>query len=233
MIRHFLLLIAAAVMSAAPLVAQTRPAAASFARTVTVTPQGAFVLGNPRAPVRLVEYLSYTCSHCAHFTETAIPALKRDYIAKGLVALELRNLVRDPFDLAAALLARCGGPSRVFALTEDMMARQPVWIAEAQLVAVKQESQLKTMPLGKQLQTIAKGAGLLTIAQARGLSPAQANICLANEQMNKTVLAMTKDAVDVRKINSTPSFLINNQPGPRSSKWEDVEAAIRAALEAR
>lgn len=233
MIRRTFLLLLAVMIGAVPALAQTRPGAPNYARMVSVTAQGAFVLGNPRAKVRLVEYLSYTCSHCAHFMETGVPPLKRDYVAKGLVAYEMRNLVRDPFDLAAALLARCGGPSRVFTLTEDMMARQAVWMAEAQLVAIKQESQLKAMPLAGQLQTIAKGTGLLAMAQARGLTPAQANVCLASDQMHKSVLAMTKDAVDVRKITSTPSFLINNQPGPRSSNWADIEAAIRTALDAR
>lgn len=219
---------------AGPAAAQSRPAAApNYTKMVTITPKGAFVLGNPRAKVRLVEYLSYTCSHCAHFAEEAFGPLKRDYIAKGLVALELRNLIRDQFDLTAALLARCGGPSRVFQLTEDMLARQEVWVAEGQVVVIRQEAQWKSMPLVRQLQTLAKGSGLLQMAQARGLAPAQANACLASEQMNKTLLAMTKDAVENRKINSTPSFLINDQPGPRSPRWEDVDAALRAALNAR
>lgn len=218
----------------APATAQSRPAAApNYTKMVTITPKGAFVLGNPRAKVRLVEYLSYTCSHCAQFAEDAFGSLKRDYIAKGLVALELRNLIRDQFDLTAALLARCGGPSRVFQLTEDILARQEVWVAEGQVIVIRQEAQWKSMPLARQLQTLAKGSGLLQMAQARGLAPAQANACLASEQMNKTLLAMTKDAVENRKISGTPSFLINDQPGPRSPRWEDVDAALRAALNAR
>ena len=230
-----ILWIAASLALAAPVAAQTRPVASApnYAKMVTITPKGAFVLGNPRAKVRLVEYLSYTCSHCAHFAEEAYGPLKRDYIAKGLVALELRNLIRDQFDLTAALLARCGGPSRVFSLTEDMLARQEVWVAEGQVVVIRQEAQWKSMPMVRQLQTLAKGSGLLQMAQARGVAPAQANACLASDQMNKTLLAMTKDAVDNRNINATPSFLINDQPGPRSSTWEDLEAALRTALNAR
>lgn len=216
-------------LMAAPASAQ-KSATPNYAKLVTITPMGAFVLGNPKAKIRLVEYLSYTCSHCAHFTGEAAAPLKRDYIAKGLVALELRNLVRDAFDLTAALLARCGGPSRVFTLTEDMMARQDVWMAEGQVIVLKQEAQLNAMPLPKKLQALAKGTGLLAMAQARGLAPAQANACLASTQMHKTVLAMTKDAVDVRKINSTPTFLINGQPGPRTSEWADVDAALKSAL---
>jgi 2-hydroxychromene-2-carboxylate isomerase len=144
---------------------------------------------------------------------------------------QLRNSVSNQDQAAVdTLLARCGGPSRVFTLTEDMMARQDVWMAEGQVIALKQEAQLNAMPLPKKLQTLAKGTGLLAMAQARGLTPAQANACLASTQMHKTVLAMTKDAVDVRKINATPTFLINGQPGPRTSEWADVDAALKSAL---
>lgn len=233
--QRLLLILLVFASMALPTTVRAAPAspAANYASLVTITPQGAFVLGNPKAKVRLVEYLSYTCNHCAHFTEDAAVPLKRDYVAKGLVSVELRNLVRDAFDLTAALLARCGGPSRVFTLTEDMMRGQSVWMAQGQLAAIKQETQLKAMPLTKQLQTLAKGTGLLAIAQARGVAPAQANACLASDQMHKTVMAMTKDAIEVRKINSTPSFLINGQPGPRTASWADVETALRAALSQR
>lgn len=208
----------------------TARAATDYTAMFTTTPAGAYVMGNPKAKVRLVEYLSYTCSHCAHFTEEAATPLKRDYVAKGLVAVELRNLVRDPFDLTAALLARCGGPTRVFALTEAMMDRQPVWMADAQVLVAKQGEALQKMPLIQQLQTIAKENGLLALAQAKGVTAAQANACLAAPQMHKTVIAMTKDAVDVRKINSTPSFLLNNRPGPQGSTWDSMDTALRAAL---
>lgn len=204
--------------------------AQNYATMVTTTPAGAYVLGNPKAKVRLVEYLSYSCSHCAHFTGEAAVPLKRDYVAKGLVALELRNLVRDPFDLAAALIARCGGPSRVFGLTEALMDRQPVWMADGQVLIAKQGEALQKMQLIPQLQLIAKESGLIALAQTKGVTPAQSNACLAAPLMHKTVIAMTKDAVEVRKINSTPTFLINNKPGPSSSEWADMDTALRTAL---
>jgi predicted DsbA family dithiol-disulfide isomerase len=86
------------------------------------------------------------------------------------------------------------------------------------------------MKLIPQLQMIAKESGLLAIAQSKGVTAAQANACLAATPMHKTVIAMTKDAVEVRKINSTPTFLINNKPGPKSSEWADMDTALRASL---
>lgn len=226
MIRHVLIVLFLAFGAIGPVTA----AAPNYAAMVTATPAGAFVMGNPRAKVRLVEYLSYTCPHCAHFTEEAAVPLKRDYVAKGLVAVELRNLVRDPFDLTAALLARCGGPAKAFGLTEAIMDRQAVWMADAQVLVARQADALQKMPLVQQLQLIARDSGLLALAQTKGVTAAQGNSCLANPQMHKVVIAMAKDAVEVRKISMTPTFLINDKPGPNGSHWADIDTALRAAL---
>ena len=72
-----------------------------WTKTVTRGANGAYVLGNPKAKVRLVEYLSYSCSHCAEFTAQSAAPLKTNYISKGNVAIELRNAVRDRFDFAS------------------------------------------------------------------------------------------------------------------------------------
>jgi hypothetical protein len=50
--RYLAALILAMLMAVSPATAQT-----NFATMVTITPKGAFVLGNPRAKVRLVEYV--------------------------------------------------------------------------------------------------------------------------------------------------------------------------------
>jgi protein-disulfide isomerase len=42
------------------------------------------------------------------------PQLVDKYVKTGQVSFEFRHLVRDPADLAAALVARCGGPTPFF-----------------------------------------------------------------------------------------------------------------------
>ena len=107
-------------LAAAPLLIGATPAKqVNWTATVTQGTNGAFIMGNPKAKVRLVEYVSYTCSHCAHFVGESKVPLKRDYVAKGLVSVELRNAVLNQYDLAAALSARCGGSGRFFGNTES------------------------------------------------------------------------------------------------------------------
>ena len=105
MIRALLLYLAIFLFPAA---VQAAPAK-DWSRTVTLTKEGAHLIGNPAAKTRLVEYVSYTCPHCAHFVAEGTTPLKAGWVAKGLVAVEVRHLVRDRYDLVAALLARCGG----------------------------------------------------------------------------------------------------------------------------
>src|SRR3546814_9181159 len=61
-------------------------AAKDWTKTVARTPEGGFRVGNPDAPVKLVEYGSLTCDHCAHFAEEATPKLLGQYVRSGRVS---------------------------------------------------------------------------------------------------------------------------------------------------
>jgi protein-disulfide isomerase len=74
---------------------------------VAVTEAGGYLVGNPDAPLKLIEYASHTCGACANFSVNGSPPLKNDYVSTGVVSIELRNLVRDPIDLTIAALVRC------------------------------------------------------------------------------------------------------------------------------
>ena len=78
---------------------------------VVRTPEGGYLMGNPKANVKLIEFGSMTCPHCAEFEEQRGEQLIDTYVKSGRVSYEFRNFVRDPFDLAASLIARCGGRS--------------------------------------------------------------------------------------------------------------------------
>ena len=91
-------------------IAATAPATAQqgdWTVRVTQSAIGGHVLGNPLAKHKLVEYISYTCNHCASFTVDSDVPSKSNHVAKGHVSTEIRNYVRDPVDFTAALLARC------------------------------------------------------------------------------------------------------------------------------
>lgn len=213
--RSLLALAAAAVtVAAAP--------AIDWTKRVTQTPQGAFVLGNPAAKTRLVEYVSYTCSHCAAFSgEASVPLKSR--VASGSTAVEVRHAVRDPIDMAATLLARCTGPTRFFAAHEKLFATQEQWFERGVRYAQGNQAALEKAAPAARLQMLAKGAGL---APVLGLTEVQANACLANQAGHKPVLAMTDEAWRTRSIPGTPYFLVNGQGADGVASWAALEPKL-------
>ena len=84
------------------------------------------ILGRANAPVTVIEYASFTCSHCADFHNTVLPAFKAKYIDTGKVRLVHRNLPTPPADLAAAAaaVALCAAPERYFDVAAVFMRDQ-------------------------------------------------------------------------------------------------------------
>ncbi len=197
------------------------------ASPTSMTLAGAMVVGNPTAPVRVVEYFSYTCPHCARFSEDSHMDVLRTYGPSKKVAFEFRNYVQNPLDLTAALLARCGGVSRFLYNTKAIMARQPVWIADFQVLQAKQGAALQKMPMLNQLKLIASSTELREIMIKQGSSVAQQEACLASPTAQKQVIGMTQAAAK-QKIPSTPYFTINGRPAGVST-WVALEPKIRAA----
>jgi hypothetical protein len=199
-------------------------AAPDWTRTVTQTGAGAYVLGNPKAKVRVIEYLSYTCNHCAQFVAEGGPPMKAQYIAKGSVALEVRTAVRDRLDFVMALSARCGGAARFHGNHDALFAAQPKLFEQA--TAFKP---VAGQPVDVALKAYARGSGVAAVMAKRGIAPAQLDACLTSKAAQAPVLGMAKDAWETRKIPYTPYILINNVEAPGAS-WDKVGPAIGAAL---
>ena len=100
------------------------PARTDWTRVVAATPAGGFVLGNPKAKVKLVEFGSLTCPHCRAFDEEGVPTLLGKYVKSGQVSWEFRNYVRDAADVTAALIARCNGARGFFPLMRALYKDQ-------------------------------------------------------------------------------------------------------------
>lgn len=220
-----LLLLAIPVFGLGAAHAPPRVARADWLGTVTRTLAGAYVLGNPAAKVHVVEYLSYSCTHCAEFDAEGGPALRGTYIATGRVSLEVRHAIRDPFDTAAALLARCD-PRRFFAVSHAIFARQPLWLDRAAGYVAPVPPPASDAAA---LAGIARYAGFDALAAAQGVAPARQAACLASRPELDRLGAMRQEAWTTRAIGGTPAFFVNGVDA-QTTMWSQLEPKIVAAL---
>ena len=197
-------------------------------RTVTgIAPTGGFTVGNPKAKVQLVEYLSYTCSHCGHFVAESRAALHDGLVRQGAVRVETRSAARDPYDLAAWTLARCGGPARFARLNAAIFAAQEAWIKQGEAYAVANTATLDKLPQRARLALLVARSGLGAIGARAGMTPAALKACLANDVHMNAVLKMTQAAF--ARIPGTPGFEINGQVAQNVASWDALEPRLRAA----
>ena len=215
----------------------TAPVAApnngDWSTIITETADGGFLMGNPEAKAKLVEFGSMTCPHCADFDKESHQPLIDKYVKTGLASFEFRNYVRDPFDVTASIIARCGGKDAFFPLTHAMYEDQSTWLGKVQATDQARFAQIQAMPAQQQFVEYAKITGLDAFAAMRGLPRAQIDRCLADQAAATKLVSMNSDAVSRYEINSTPSFLLNGEVvelGTTGTVWGQLEPKIRAAI---
>ena len=207
------------------------PKGGDWTQMVKPTAAGGFQMGNPNAAVKLIEFGSMTCPHCREFDEKGAAPLIGKYVKTGRVAYEFRNYVRDPFDLAGALITRCNGARGFFPLTRAMYKDQLNWITKLQGVPPAQMQALSNLGPNKQFLEIAKLAGFQQWAAMRGVPSAKANACLANETEVNRLVQMNSDATtQFPDFQGTPTFILNGKMLDKTATWETLEPQLRKAV---
>lgn len=222
-------MISAAALASAPAPAapaKKAAAARDWTRTVVATAEGGFRMGNPAARVKLVEYGSLTCNHCADFSRTGTAPLTA-LVKSGKLSFEFRNYVLNGVDLAASLVARCGGPAKFFPVVEKMYATQQQWTGKISTVFEAQADQLKTLTLAQQLARFAEVGGLTQLAAGHGITPQQAKTCLADQAAVQRLAEMHGAAANLG-IDGTPTFAINGSI-VHAHDWAELAPLIRKA----
>lgn len=207
------------------------PKGGDWTQVVNQTPQGGFVMGNPDAAVKLIEYGSMTCPHCAVFDEEGVAPLTNNYVKSGQVSWEFRNYVRDPLDLTASLIARCNGAKGFFPLTGALYKDQSNWTAKIQAAPEAQLQALQNLPPNRQFTELSTLAGFQQWAAMRGVPTAKSNQCLADQNAVNQLVQMTSDVMTEHpQFQGTPSFVINGELVEKTANWKDLEPALRKAL---
>ncbi|MFC4256073.1 thioredoxin domain-containing protein [Altererythrobacter xixiisoli] len=193
---------------------------------------GGHTIGNPDAPLKLTEYVSYTCPHCATFSRQADDAIKLAYVTPGRLKLEIRHLLRDPIDLTAAMLTNCGDTAKFARNHHAFMLAHPEWMAKATAATRAQKQRWSTGEEAARRRAIASDLGFYPIMEQRGYSRIQADACLADETMAESLADISKRDWQIPGMEGTPSFAINGQLLPQIHSWAGLQPALQARISA-
>ena len=213
--------------SSEPIAKIAAPAGKSWSDTVTVTPEGGYLLGNPDAPIKLVEFGALSCSHCAEFAEKSFVPLRDNYIASGRVSYELRFFMLNALDVPAVMLATCGAPEATIALSEQFWGWQRTMFDNLQK-AGDQFQAVSTLPPAQRFAGIARLSGMDQFFAQRGIAADQGAACLADTAKADKLVKQTEDASKQYDVTGTPTFLLNGSK-VQGNTWEAIEAQLQNA----
>ncbi len=207
-----------------------RPSAKGNWGAAIAASDGGHLLGNPEAPLKLVEYMSYTCSHCAEFAQQGEGAIKLVYVPTGKVSFEIRHLLRDPVDLTATLLTHCGETRKFAANHAAIILRQDEWFAKARAATQAQRARWQFGTNASRRQAIASDLGFDDIMEKRGYRRADINRCLADETKAESLAETSMRDIETHGLQGTPSFLINGKLLDGVHAWAPLQKALDSRL---
>ncbi len=166
------------------------------------------VLGDPDAPVTVIEYASMTCSHCAAFHSDTLPALKEQYIDTGKVKFILREFPLDNLAAAASLLARCVSEDKYYDFVDVLFEKQSQW--------ARSEDPLRE---------------LLQLSKVAGFTEARFNSCLRDQEALDYIQQVRDAGNQQYDIRSTPTLIINGQKLEGNQSISALQQVIDPMLE--
>ena len=166
-------------------------------------------LGNPDAAVTVIEYGSFTCPHCAAFSNDVFPLLKAEYIDTGKIKFIYREVYFDRLGLWAGMLARCQGGLRYFGVADLLYANQSDWVQKES----PQEIVEAMYALGRQT----------------GLTDAQMETCIQDQPMAEALVAEFQKNFDADKVEGTPTFILNGTKFT-NMPWDEFKGELDKLL---
>lgn len=218
-----------ATAQAAPVAAVPAPAGTAWRDTVAVTEAGGHLVGNPNAPIKLVEYGSLTCPTCAAFSAEGMEPLLTKYVDSGRVSFELRNFaVHGPVDIVLARMARCGAPEAVVPLSDQVWANLQALTGALQANQAAAE-QAMSLPMDQRFAALAQVGGFYEFFASRGVSEDQAKACLADVPSLEALANQTETYAKDDSVTGTPTFTLNGRKLDGVAGWATLEPELQRA----
>lgn len=208
--------------------AVTAPAGKAWSDIVAKTPDGGYLMGNPNAPIKLVEYGSLSCPHCAKFAEESYDELVNKFVGSGRVSYEFRSFAIHPQDIPLTVLAQCGSPEAFFPLIHQIYTNFDAMNAPLGDPAVQAKANASAQVAPPQrFVALADALGYSAFFAQRGVALDQGKACLLNSANAQSVADHAQKYGD-DGITGTPTLLVNGTKVD-STEWSATRQALMAA----
>lgn len=164
--------------------------------------------GNEDAKIKMLEFASLTCGHCAKFHNEVMPIIKKNYIEKGLIHFTYKDFPLDKYALKATIIARCSGNKNFFNFLDVFYKKQKDW--------TRTQDPFKS---------------LLKIAKFGGLKDEELKVCVGNKSIEDGVL---KDRLKSSKdydITATPTIYLNGEKYKGDLTIEALDSKLKSLLD--
>lgn len=164
-------------------------------------------LGNKDAKIKMIEFASLTCGHCAKFHNEVMPQIKEKYIKNGDVLFVYNDFPLDKFALKASIIARCSGNKNYFNFLDVFYKKQKDW--------TRTKDPFKS---------------LLKIAKFGGLKDDDIKVCVGNKSIEDGILKNRLRYTKEYEIKATPTIYFNNKRYEGVLSIEAIEKKIESLL---
>lgn len=164
--------------------------------------------GDENAEIKMLEFASLTCGHCAKFHNEVMPIIKKNYIEKGLIHFTYKDFPLDKYALKATIIARCSGNKNFFNFLDVFYKKQKDW--------TRTQDPFKS---------------LLKIAKFGGLKDEELKVCIGNKSIEDGVL---KDRLKSSKdydITATPTIYLNGEKYKGDLTIEALDSKLKSLLD--
>ena len=164
-------------------------------------------IGEEKAPIKIIEFASLTCGHCAKFHNEVFPLIKEKYIDKGKIFFTYNDFPLDKFALKASVVARCSGNKKFFSFLKVLYNKQKDW--------TRTQDPFKS---------------LLKIAKLGGLKNDEIKVCVGNKSIEDGLLKQRLKSTKIYDIKATPTLYINGEKYDGDLSFEALKLKIDSLL---
>ena len=158
----------------------------------TAKPLPGRTLGDETAQIVIEEYASMSCGHCASFHNNNLDKIKKEFIDTGKAKLIFYDFPLDRGAMIGSMITQCMNDKQFFPVLNRLFQKQIEWTQSDNILE-----------------------SINTVLNPLGLEKNRILSCLEENEENqnrwKSLLAGRKYAIDIKGVEATPTFFVNEK----------------------